>query len=294
VISEVPLGEHIGEVKTVVENCVVGCKHLPSGLAMHVSLDLAHRNLSLLSLPTSKNTMSRDWPISKATEDDAVGIASLLVDSWASPFSRLQLGDVEPTNSVTTMAPRIARQINNPNMALYVVHSPVTKEVVAVAQWMLPVDGPVKKETQEEQDERQALEDELYMKSLPERSNKGLIMEFGVGLRTLRDRLLKGEKKHYLLNNIATHHDYRGQGLASRLIEQILQQADAENTIVCLETASDNPAARMYKRLGFEEYGQFTIQDLSKFASKEELDRCGGISKHTHIVFCRRPKGSLK
>ncbi|KAH3919173.1 hypothetical protein HBI56_100780 [Parastagonospora nodorum] len=235
--------------------------------------------------------MSRDWPISKATEEDAEGIASLLAGSWADPFSRLQLGNAESTDSATVMTPRIARQLKAPDMEMFIIRDPATGKIVAVAQWQLPKDEPANKETQEERDERQALEDELYMKRLPEHSNKALIIEFGAGLRKLREEYI-GDEKHYLLNNIATHLDYRGQGLASRLIEDILIRADAEKTLVCLETASDNPAMRMYKRLGFEEYGQFTIEDLSKFASQEELYQCGGISKHTHVVFYRRPKSS--
>jgi ribosomal protein S18 acetylase RimI-like enzyme len=236
--------------------------------------------------------MSRSWPISKATEEDAEGIASLFVESWVTPFSRLQLGDVDPTTMIAAMAPRIARQVTKPDMKLFVVRDPATKQVVAVAQWMSPVTDPADTETQEEQEERQALEDELYVKSLPERNNKDLIMEFIVGMRLVRQRLLQGEN-HYLLNNLATHPGYRCQGLASRLIEQMLPRADAEGVIVCLETASDNPAAKMYRRLGFEEYDEFTIKDLSKFASKQELDRCGGISQHAHVAFYRRPKGNL-
>jgi len=254
---------------------------------------VTHHELIFLFVPASLDIMSREWPISKATEKDAEGIASLLVESWADPFSRLQLGNAESTDSAAAMAPRIARQMKAPDMEMFIIREPATGEIVAVTQWHLPKDVPVNNETQEERDERQALEDELYMKRLPERSNKELIIEFGAGLRNLREGFI-GNEKHYLLNNIATHQDYRGQGLASRLIEDMLLRADAEKTLVYLETASNNPAMRMYKRLGFEEYGQFTMEDLSKFASQEELDRCGGISKHTHVVFYRRPKSSLE
>lgn len=237
--------------------------------------------------------MSHDWPVAQASEADAAGIASLFVSSWVSPFSRLQLGDIDPTESAADMATRIARALEKQDGTYSIVRNPDTKEVVAVAQWVLPTDETAKDpETPEEQEERKALETELYVKSMPESRNKDLILEFINGLRRLRVRLLQGERFYYL-NNIATHTNYRGQGLASRLVEDMLRQADAENTLVYLETASDNPAERLYKRLGFEEQGKFVIKDMSKFASKEEIERCGGITEHMHVAYIRRPKRIL-
>jgi ribosomal protein S18 acetylase RimI-like enzyme len=221
--------------------------------------------------------MSRDWPVSQAVEADAPGMASLFVSAWVSPFSRLQLGDIDHNESATAMATRIAKVLKEKQDATYtVIRNPNTKEVVAVAGWTLPTDESAEdRESPEEQEERHALETELYIK------------------RRLRNQILQGEK-YYYLNNLATRSDYRGQGLASRLIEDMLCRADADKTLMYLETSSDNPAVRMYKRLGFEEQGKWVVKDLSKFASKEELERCDGITEHTHIAFFRRPKESAE
>jgi ribosomal protein S18 acetylase RimI-like enzyme len=235
--------------------------------------------------------MSRDWYISEATESDCIAIASLFALSWISPFSRLQFGSVDPTTLTAAMAPRIAQQMKMPNISFIVIRNPNIEKVVAVAQWTLPANEATTTETRSEQDERQALEDEIYRKNLPENSNKDLILEFTVGLRTLRQQLLQGQK-HYLLDNLATHPDYRGQGLASRLIEWVLPRANTENALIYLETASDNPAARMYRRLGFEERGHHTIEDLSKFVQRQELETYGGINKHTHIALVKNPGAS--
>jgi ribosomal protein S18 acetylase RimI-like enzyme len=237
----------------------------------------------------STTIMSHDWPITQATDADSAGIALLFAISWRSPFSRLQFGDVDPLVLSAAMAPRIRQQMELRHVSFMVVRSPVTQQVVAVAQWTIPVEEAVAtEEAQEEDPEQQIMDDEVYRKRLPEYSNKDLIMDFTIGLRRLRRQLLH-DQKYYLLDNLATHAEYRGQGLASRLIEHMLPQAEAQNAVVYLETASDNPAARMYRRLGFEERGGYTIEDLTKFVPREELERCGGISAHTHMAFVKRP-----
>jgi ribosomal protein S18 acetylase RimI-like enzyme len=235
--------------------------------------------------------MSPDWHMVEATAADAKGIALLFALSWQSPFSRLQFGDGDVHSLTAAMAPRIEQQMELPNVSFVVVHDPATEEVVAVAQWTLPVeDQSTMQETQEDQDERQALEDEVYRKNLPAGSNKELIMDFTTGLRDVRNGILQGQK-HFLLDNLATHPEYRGQGLARRLIERVLLRADAEKMPVYLETASDNPAGKLYRQLGFEEQGQYVMADLGKYASHEQLERCGGISTHTHVAFVRRCGG---
>lgn len=231
--------------------------------------------------------MSDIWSISKARHADCEAIASLFAMSWTSPFSRLQFGDSDPQALSAALAPRIALQLQRRDVSFYVIRSIVTSQVLAVAQWTLPADERwPEQETQEEQDERQAMEDEAYRKNLPENSNKDLIMDFTIGVRSLRDRIAQGQR-YYLLDNLATDPDYRGQGLATKLIKRMLARADEYNVPVYLETASDNPARRVYEGLGFEERGSYTI-DLSKFATEEELEKCGGVRTHTHVAFVRQ------
>jgi ribosomal protein S18 acetylase RimI-like enzyme len=137
-----------------------------------------------------------------------------------------------------------------------------------------------REETLEETEERQRVEDELYRKRLPEKSNKDLIMEFTVGLRKLRKSALGGAEP-YLLENIATHPDYRRKGLASQLIQWVFPLADEMGCVVYLDTASDNDAMRLYERLGFQKRGSQTIEDLSKY---------GGEGSETHVALIRYPK----
>jgi ribosomal protein S18 acetylase RimI-like enzyme len=84
------------------------------------------------------------------------------------------------------------------------------------------------------------------------------------------------------LENIATHPDHRGKGLASTLINWGTSQADAKGELVYLDTASFNPAKGLYKKLGFEEQRECSkIEDLGKF---------GGQGSHTHVAFLRQPR----
>jgi len=236
--------------------------------------------------------MNCEWPPSQARVEDSSAIASLFALSWASPFARLQFGHVDPFALTAAMTPRIAQQIAQPNAEFIVLRDANTQEVVSVAQWSLPLKEPeATEETQEEHDERQMFEDELYRSSLPENSNKDLIMEFTIGLRSLKHRALQG-RKHYALDNLATHPDYRGRSFASRLVEWAFPLADADGAVVYLEAASDNPAIRMYRRLGFEECGRYTIEDLSQYASRQELEEHRVALEHTHVAFVRHPQRS--
>ncbi|KAF2642855.1 acyl-CoA N-acyltransferase [Massarina eburnea CBS 473.64] len=222
-----------------------------------------------------------DYTLSPATPEDAEAIASLFAQSWTSPFSQLQFGEIDPISLATAMAPRIKSKLENPtNSCTMVMHSPATKggKVAAVAQWTLPLNVTHdSNETSEEKAELQHFEDEMYRNSLPEKSNKDLIMEFTKGLRELRAEIIQA-RPHYLLENIATHPDHRGQGLASKLLEWVFPFADEKHVLVYLDTADDNPAMRIYKKVGFEESGSSDI---------EKLERFGGEGIHRHVAFVR-------
>lgn len=237
--------------------------------------------------------MVTKFEISEANPADSEAIASLFALSWVSPFSRLQFGQINPAQLVTSMVPRIAEQMGKANSKFIVARDQSTQEIAAVAQWAVPaeVDGNITyEETTEDSAERQQFEDEAYRRSLPESSNKDLVMAFSLGLRQLREDTLR-RRQHFLLENLATHPDHRGMGLASRLIEWAYSLADKQQVLVYLDTASDNPAARLYKKLGFEEQGRNTIEDLSKYASIDSIIDLGCGIEHTHVAFLRFPRG---
>ncbi|KAF2654936.1 hypothetical protein K491DRAFT_716701 [Lophiostoma macrostomum CBS 122681] len=123
-------------------------------------------------------------------------------------------------------------------------------------------------ETSEEQEDRQYFEDELYRSQLPDSSNKDLIMDFRSGLRHMRARVV-GRRRHYALDNIVTHTLHRRRSLATQLISSTIQDADATALPLYLEVSSDNDAMRVYKKLGFEECGTWTIQDLGRYGGRK-------------------------
>lgn len=239
--------------------------------------------------------MAPEFSISDACPAEAGAIAYLFTLSWTSPFSRLQFGQTDPAQLAASMAPRIAEQITKTTSRYIVARSQGSEEVAAVAQWTVPVEtdlDTLNEESEEDSDERRQFEDEAYRSSLPESSNKDLVMAFTLGLRQMRGKILQG-RKHFLLENLATHPDYRGMGLASRLIDWASTLADEQQVLMYLDTASDNPAARLYERLGFEEQGRSTIEDLGKYAPLQTIERLGCDTKHTHIAFLRFPRALL-
>jgi ribosomal protein S18 acetylase RimI-like enzyme len=239
--------------------------------------------------------MSFTWVISDATATDAAIIASLFANSWTSAFSQLQFGHIDPPTLAAAMTSRIIEQMNTPNSRFLVARHSETQRIAAVAQWAVHIENTEADmlETQQERHERQRFDDELLCNKLPESSNRALIMEFAAGIRRLRQHILHG-KQHFLLENLATHSEYRGLGLASQLVEWAFPLADRHDCPVYLETASDNPAMRLYKKLGFEEQGHYTIEDLSQFVDTTELEASGSESFHTHVAFIRHPCSTLE
>ena len=49
--------------------------------------------------------------------------------------------------------------------------------------------------------------------------------------------------------------EYRGQGIGTRLLTQLFQVASDHHPAVSLSVGADNPALRLYRRLGFEVVG---------------------------------------
>lgn len=75
-------------------------------------------------------------------------------------------------------------------------------------------------------------------------------------------RLLTGENKGYGYVDDATPElsiavtpEYRGQGIGTKLLVHILQQTENRFRAISLSVSSDNPAVRLYERLGFEVTG---------------------------------------
>ncbi|CBY00331.1 hypothetical protein IAQ61_011261 [Plenodomus lingam] len=232
--------------------------------------------------------MPSDWAITKAKPTDADTIASLFAQSWNSPFTQLQFGHVDPATLAAAMSPAIARQTKQSQMMIAVARDGETGAALAVAQCSFAASDALDTNACQSQQEMDDIEDFEMRYSLPQESNKDLILEFTRSLRRLKHQVLKGQH-HLLLENLATHPDYRGRGMASHLLEWIFSQADARKCPVYLNTENDNPAIKLYERMGFENAGTYTVSNLSRFVPKEDLDRYSYGPDHTIVAMVRKP-----
>lgn len=237
-------------------------------------------------MASSTSTNTGPYTLGPAEVSDAHAIATLFSRSWTSPFTRLQFGYVDSPALAASMAPQIASQIDSSTTTLYTVMRSGSHEIGAVAQWTVPslASESPENETADEKREREKRRDEQYLSELPAGANKLLVYEFMLSLRMLRHETLQS-RPHFLLENIATDPAHRGQGLATRLIEWVFPHADSledgRGVVVYLDIESNNPAMKLYKRLGFEEKGTAVVEGLERF---------GGLGDHVHVAFTREPK----
>jgi ribosomal protein S18 acetylase RimI-like enzyme len=56
--------------------------------------------------------------------------------------------------------------------------------------------------------------------------------------------------------SIAILPEYRGQGIGSKLIVRLLEKTQPRYGAICLSVSADNPAKRLYQKLGFEVTGE--------------------------------------
>jgi len=72
-------------------------------------------------------------------------------------------------------------------------------------------------------------------------------------------------KRIYLIANVATHPDYRRQGIGRTLTERVMRQArDKRASAVWLHVRDDNPGAiKLYQDLGFQEIARRTTWQAS-------------------------------
>jgi len=71
------------------------------------------------------------------------------------------------------------------------------------------------------------------------------------------------------LVDIAVSHSYRGRGLASRRIQELLAEADSVNKPVRLSVGVMNPAVRLYERLGFQRTGGDPVRHFMEWRPRE-------------------------
>jgi ribosomal protein S18 acetylase RimI-like enzyme len=79
--------------------------------------------------------------------------------------------------------------------------------------------------------------------------------------------------KRWEIGNVATHPDYRGQGLARQLVSRAVEHARQQGAEACiLEVRSDNePAYNLYRSLGFVHYDSLINLKLESLPDVQEL-----------------------
>jgi ribosomal protein S18 acetylase RimI-like enzyme len=89
-------------------------------------------------------------------------------------------------------------------------------------------------------------------------------------------RLLQGEGRGYGYIDeltpelsIAITPEHRGKGVGTRLLNALLERASARHAAVSLSVSDENPARRLYQRLGFAIVGR----EGSSLTMKKELAR---------------------
>lgn len=68
------------------------------------------------------------------------------------------------------------------------------------------------------------------------------------GTVIINDTNMGGYIPEHLLVYIAVHRDYRGEGLGSKLMEQIIANTDGD---IALHVEAHNPARHLYEKYGF-------------------------------------------
>lgn len=99
-----------------------------------------------------------------------------------------------------------------------------------------------------------------YVRGWKRAKDMGLVAEFNglpVGAAWLRLWPKDDKGYGYLKSDIpelaiAVHPDYRAQDIGTALLKQLLEQAQSSYPAVSLSIRADNPALRLYQRIGFE------------------------------------------
>lgn len=108
--------------------------------------------------------------------------------------------------------------------------------------------------------------------------NGPLLLEWWERLDVLQTTSFGNEPLYYL-NDLRTIPEHRGQGLASKLIRQVLDEADKKGLRTGLYTDGDGQAKFLYEKFGYAEAGRFEI-NLTNF---------GGEGRHLELAMIRAP-----
>jgi ribosomal protein S18 acetylase RimI-like enzyme len=96
-----------------------------------------------------------------------------------------------------------------------------------------------------------------YAASFPEASDSILCLDEGSDARTPVGRVLVNRgQQSWRIVDIAVLNQHRGKGLGTRVLRECQAQCRQAGATLELEVAPQNPAMRLYKRLGFRITGE--------------------------------------
>ncbi|KAH8883229.1 acyl-CoA N-acyltransferase [Thozetella sp. PMI_491] len=216
------------------------------------------------------------YQIAKATPEDAEGIAEVFVQTGDSEFLRLQIGTADIQEVIQSMADGVKRSFQSDGQLTIVAREEGTGKVLSFAQWTLPNDEPDKTPEEIEKEVERRLQ---YIKP---GMNQDFIVEIWKKMWDLRTRALKG-RRNYLLGNLGTRPEYRRQGIATKLVEFVLEQSDEAGEIAYLDTEETGTALSIYERLGFKKVTEVHF-DLTQHG--------GAQADHVHVAMIREPRGA--
>jgi ribosomal protein S18 acetylase RimI-like enzyme len=92
--------------------------------------------------------------------------------------------------------------------------------------------------------------------------------------------LLRDEAEFRIVD-IALLPEYRGRGLGGRLLDDVLSEADRAALPVSIHVEHDNPAMRLYARLGFVQVDDNGVYHLMRRAPRSDEGQSGGGLENT-------------
>ncbi len=95
-------------------------------------------------------------------------------------------------------------------------------------------------------------QERLFVQKFDPPANKWIVVDgIKVGVVKYRD-----DDDHFYIDNIEIYPKYQGEGYGSAAINSVLSDAGKRDVHVDLQVFKINPAARLYKRLGFQKIGE--------------------------------------
>ncbi|MBI2945794.1 MAG: GNAT family N-acetyltransferase [Candidatus Wallbacteria bacterium] len=99
------------------------------------------------------------------------------------------------------------------------------------------------------------LQDRQYRVKYPQADFAVILVDDCPAGRLYVDR--QGERIHII--DISLLPEFRGKGVGSRLLQDLLEEADAKGVAISLHVERNNPASRLYSRLGFRHTGESEV-----------------------------------